>query len=68
MSLFTAFSHCLCCKVGARAQEYSRFVSREKGKKITYHIQKYILSFVKHACLTYTMQLIRQLRRDYGKH
>ena len=39
----------LCCKAGARAQEYSRFVSTEKEKiYITYHIQKYILSFVKY--------------------
>lgn len=38
-----------------------------KRKKITYRIQKYILLFVKYVS-QYTMRLIRQLRRDFGKH
>lgn len=37
-----------------------------KKKKITYRIQKYILLFVKYVS-QYTMRLIRQLRRDFGK-
>ena len=40
---------------------------RGKKKKITYRIQKYILLFVKYVS-QYTMRLIRQLRRDFGKH
>lgn len=40
---------------------------RGKEKKITYRIQKYILLFVKYVS-QYTMRIIRQLRRDFGKH
>lgn len=37
-----------------------------KKKKITYCIQKYILLFVKYVS-QYTMRLIRQLTRAFGK-
>lgn len=39
---------------------------QRKKKKITYCIQKYILLFVKYVS-QYTMRLIRQLTRDFGK-
>lgn len=50
MSHFTALSHALCCKAGARAQDYSRFVSREKEKNYLLHIKVY--TFICKICLT----------------